>query len=47
MVMRKLKISQRRACKTIGLISSTQRYESKANEAQVKLESQVIELAAV
>ena len=45
MVVRELKISERRACKVIGQIRSTQRYEPKPNQEQEKLETRVIELA--
>ena len=45
MAMRVLKVSERRACKIIGQIRSTQRYEKLPNQEQEKLESRVIELA--
>jgi hypothetical protein len=45
MVMRELKVSERRACKTIGQIRSTQRYEVRPNPEQEILEKRVIELA--
>lgn len=45
MVMRTLKVSERRACKTIGQIRSTQRYQRLQNPEQVRLEKRVIELA--
>ncbi len=43
--MRKLKVSERRACKIIGQIRSTQRYEKQINEDQEKLRNRVIRLA--
>jgi len=46
MVMRVLKVSERRACKTIGQIRSTQRYEKVPNQEQAKLEERVIGLAS-
>lgn len=46
MVMKELKVSERRACKTIGQIRSTQRYEPLPNPAQEKLEARVIALAS-
>jgi hypothetical protein len=46
MVMRELKVSERRACKTIGQIRSTQRYEVKPNPDQARLEERVIALAS-
>lgn len=46
MVVRELKISERRACKVIGQIRSTQRSEPKPNHEQEKLEARVIELAS-
>ncbi|WP_415061948.1 hypothetical protein [Bdellovibrio sp.] len=46
MVVRELKVSERRACKVIGQISSTQRYEPNPNPEQEKLEARVIELAS-
>jgi len=46
MVMRVLKVSERRACKTIGQIRSTQRYVPKENLEQELLEGRVIELAS-
>lgn len=45
MAMRVLKVSERRACKVIGQIRSTQRYEKLPNPEQEKLQSRVIELA--
>jgi transposase InsO family protein len=45
MVMQELKISERRACKTIGQVRSTQRYEAIPNQEQEKLQGRVIELA--
>jgi len=45
-VMRELKISERRACKTIGQMRSTQRYVAVLNPEQERLESRVISLAA-
>ncbi len=45
MVMQVLKVSERRACKVIGQIRSTQRYEKQPNESQEKLQPRVIELA--
>ncbi len=45
MVVRELKVSERRACRAIGQIRSTQRYQSLPNQVQEKLESRVIELA--
>jgi putative transposase len=45
MAMRVLRVSERRACKIIGQIRSTQRYEKLSNQEQAKLESRVIELA--
>jgi putative transposase len=45
MAMRVLGVSERRACKIIGQIRSTQRYEKRPNQEQGKLESRVIELA--
>lgn len=46
MVMRELKVSERRACKTIGQIRSTQRYQPLPNQEQERLETRVIELAS-
>lgn len=46
MAMRELKVSERRACKIIGQIRSTQRYEPKPNLEQEQLQGRVIELAA-
>lgn len=46
MAVRELKISERRACRVIGQIRSTQRYEPKPNHEQEKLEARVIELAS-
>ena len=46
MVMRELKISERRACKTIGQIRSTQRYEPIQNFEQEKLEERVLAVAS-
>ncbi len=46
MVMRELKISERRACKTIGQISSTQRYEPIQNLEKKKLEDRVLAIAS-
>jgi transposase InsO family protein len=46
MVMRELKVSERRACKTIGQIRSTQRYEPIPNPEQEKLEERVIAIAS-
>ena len=46
MVMRELKVSERRACKTIGQIRSTQRYRPIENQEKEKLENRVIELAS-
>ena len=46
MLVRELKISERRACKTIGKIRSTQRYKPVENSEQEKLEVRVIELAS-
>ena len=46
MVMQVLKVSERRACQTIGQIRSTQRYEVKPNESQEKLEGRVLALAS-
>lgn len=46
MVVRELKISERRVCKVIGQIRSTQRYEPKPNIEQEELEMRVIELAS-
>ncbi len=45
MVMQLLKVSERRACRAIGQIRSTQRYEPLPNQVQEKLEGRVIELA--
>ena len=45
MVMRDLRVSERRACKTIGQVRSTQRYEPLPNQEQERLQSRVIELA--
>ena len=45
MAVRELGVSERRACKVIGQIRSTQRYEKKPNENQEKLEARVIALA--
>lgn len=46
MAMRELKVSERRACKIIGQIRSTQRYEPKPKFEQEQLQGRVIELAA-
>jgi len=46
MVIRELKISERRACKTVGQIRSTQRYKPIPNPEQEKLECRVVELAS-
>lgn len=46
MVMRELKVSERRACKTIGQIRSTQRYIAKINPEQEQLEKRVVEVAS-
>lgn len=46
MVMRELKISERRACKTIGQIRSTQRYQRIPNPEQEKLEGRVLAIAS-
>jgi transposase InsO family protein len=46
MVMRELKVSERRACKTIGQIRSTQRYLAIVNPEQEKLEARVIAIAS-
>lgn len=46
MVVRELKIWERRACRVIGQIRSTQRYEPKPNHEQVKLEARISELAS-
>ncbi len=46
MVMQKLKVSERRACKTIGQIRSTQRYERIPNLEQEKLEKRVLTIAS-
>lgn len=45
MVVRELKVSERRACRAIGQIRSTQRYQPMPNQVQEKLEGRVIELA--
>lgn len=45
MVMRELKVSERRACKVIGQIRSTQRYEKLPDQKQETLQARVIELA--
>ena len=45
MVMRELNVSERRACKTIGQIRSTQRYKAVEDPEQKSLKSRVIELA--
>lgn len=45
MVRRKLQVRERRACKVIGQIRSTQRYVPVENPDQEKLEKRVIELA--
>ena len=44
--MKNLQVSERRACKVIGQIRSTQRYEIQPNPAQERLESRVVELAS-
>jgi transposase InsO family protein len=46
MVIRELNVSERRACKTIGQIRSTQRYVAVLNPEQEKLECRVVELAS-
>lgn len=46
MVMQRLKVSERRACKTIGQIRSTQRYSPLPNHEQEKLECRVVQLAS-
>lgn len=45
MVMQELKISERRACRTIGQVRSTQRYAPMPNQEQERLQGRVIELA--
>ena len=45
MVMKELKISERRACKVIGQIRSTQRYIPVENPEQEVLEQRVVEIA--
>lgn len=45
MVVRELKVSERRACRAIGQVRSTQRYQPMPNQVQEKLEGRVIELA--
>lgn len=45
-VMSKLSVSERRACKVIGQIRSTQRYEALPNQEQEKLRERVIALAS-
>ncbi len=45
MAMRKLKVSERRACKIIGQIRSTQRYKYLLSPEQDKLRARVIALA--
>lgn len=45
MVRRELQVSERRACKVIGQIRSTQRYVLKPNLDQERLEARVLELA--
>lgn len=45
MVIRVLSVSERRACKVIGQIRSTQRYEKKVNQEQEDLRHRVIGLA--
>lgn len=45
MVMRELKVSERRACRAIGQVRSTQRYHRLPNQVQERLEGRVIELA--
>jgi putative transposase len=44
--MQKLQVSERRACKVLGQIRSSQRYEKIVNQDQLRLESRVIELAS-
>ena len=46
MVMLELKVSERRACKTIGQIRSTQRYAAIINPEQEKLEARVLAIAS-
>lgn len=46
MVTRELKVSERRACKVIGQIRSTQRYSRRSRYDQDRLEARVIELAS-
>ena len=46
MVVRELKVSERRACRAIGQIRSTQRYQPTPNQVQEKLEGRVIQLAS-
>lgn len=45
MAVRELKVSERRACKVIGQIRSTQRYLKRPNQEQRELEARVIGLA--
>lgn len=46
MVMRELKVSERRACRTIGQVRSTQRYQPLPNQEPEVLEDRVLELAS-
>jgi len=46
MVVRELKVSERRACRTIGQLRSTQRYESIPAPEQEKLEARVLAIAS-
>lgn len=45
MVVEKLSVSERRACKVIGQIRSTQRYEPMENPEKEKLRERIIEIA--
>ncbi len=45
-VVRELRVSERRACKTIGQIRSVYRYEPKPNPDQEKLRERVVEVAS-
>ena len=44
-IKQELKVSERRACRVIGQLRSTQRYEPRPNQQKELLRSRVIELA--
>ena len=45
-VVRELHVSERRACKTIGQLRSTYRYEPKPNPEREKLRDRVVAVAS-